>query len=296
MSWGVRGARRAAEVAGAGRSALGEARREVCLGVVVDASCPRWLAASARDALVPDRGGARLVVSDEALDVAAGGPCDAVLVLAGRDGGAAAAAARSLAATAPTALVAPPVPGRAAPEGAALVEVPAADETPARLGAWLGSACAHPLAVASAFPVCRSEVCADLARSCAAKNAAVAALSPGHGADLPVMCANQVGLALDMAAAHGRRLGAGRLAEAAGVCALGVLWRSCARALAARVPLPARATGALVGAAGTLATAAALSARLSLEGLAARGAAPAAARAPRATEGRDDGYVTIGEA
>lgn len=289
MSRGSFSFARVGEVAGAGRSALGEARRPVCLRVIVDRSCPRWLALATREALVPARGGARLVVD---ASWGAGEPCDAALVLAA---GVPTAVAACVAAGEPTALVLPAGSAQGAPEGADLLSVAAHDEVAQRLGAWLAQACPHPLAMASAFPVCRAAVCAERVRACAARNAAVAALPLGHGADLPVMCANQAGLALELAAAHGRRLDAARLVDLAGVCVLGTLWRGCARALAARTPLAHRAVGALMGGAGTILTAAALALRLSLEEVPARRAVTPGDAGPREARPADDGYVTIGD-
>lgn len=292
MSRGSFSFTRAAEVAGAGRSSLGEARRPVCLRVVVDTSCPRWLVLAVRAALVPGRGGARLVVGDA---WGAGDPCDAALVLAGE---ASPSASVCAAAGEPTALVVPTGVVPEAPGGVDLLEVVARDEVAKRLGSWLARACPHPLAAATAFPVCRAAVCAELTRACAARNAAVAALPLGHGADLPIMCANQASLALELAAAHGRRLDVARLADVAGVCALGVLWRGCARALAARTPLSTRVAGVLMGGAGTLVTAAALALRLSLEGAPGRRSMSPRAAEPRldtVAEATDGGYVTIGD-
>ncbi|WP_455139748.1 hypothetical protein [Thermophilibacter sp.] len=287
---------RAAEVTGAGRSALRESRGPVALRVVVCESCPRWLALAARDALVPARGGARLIVGDDRA-AASREACDAALVLGGSDGAGAAAASRLAASGEPTALVLPAGSCARAPEGAELLEVASADGAAGVIGPWLAGACARPLALASAFPVCRAAVCEELVRACAARNATVAALPLVRGADLPVMCANQVALALELAAAHGRGAGLARVADIGGVCALGALWRACARAIARRSALPGRVVGALVAAAGTVATGAVLSARLSVGEALPRGAAGGeAAPAPGRDASEEDGYVTIGEA
>lgn len=291
MSGSAQRARRAAQVAGAGRASAREARTPVCVRVLVDASCPRWLALAARDALVPDRGGARVLVEGADRPVAAEGP-DAALVLAGEGRGALAARAWARSGV-PTALLAPgSAPGA---EGVEAIAVSAPGELAAPLGAWLAAATDRPLAMASAFPVCRAAVCAARVRSCAARNAALAALAPAHGADLPIMCASQASLALETAAAGNLGLGAARVAEVAAVCALGTLWRACARALARRSGLPVRATGALVAAAGTLATGAALAAGRAAAASLARGGERTGAPAG-AGRARDDGYVTIGEA
>ena len=134
------------------------------------------------------------------------------------------------------------------------------------------------------------------------------AVSLVPGSDLPIMCANQAMLALDIAAAYGRDVSLERAAELAGVLGAGFAWRALARTLVGLVPGIGGLLKAGVGYGGTVATGRALRLRLELEdgtveipGPEPRPAETAPARAsfsaPRPEPSRpDDGYVTVGEA
>ncbi|MBM6675179.1 hypothetical protein H6A07_00220 [Olsenella uli] len=296
---------RVAEVAGFARAASRGRDERVLVRVLVDPACPRELTCAVRDALVPERPGA--VVEVLPLAGAAPGPeaPDAVLALVGPDSPREPLLAHARAG-APVALV---VEGlleapRLAPDelGAASVDVVAASSTEAlgdKLAAWLASVTDKPLALAANFRFCRRAVVDALVSRCALENAAVGAVRLIPGSDLPVMTANQLRLALDVAAAYGRPLEPARAAELLGVTGAALGWRSVARALLGALPglgVPLRAG---VAYAGTLATGTAL--RLRFEA-ADRPGGPAGATEgdlrpqvlldTRGDEG--DGYVTIG--
>lgn len=278
-----------------------EARRDrdarVCVRVHVDADCPRAVALAVRDALVAERAGGVVEVRDATDDH--GEAPDAVVVLAGRGdcGGLVGSYAR---AGVPVCVVvegALDAPEPELPEGARdLVGVLAVSEpadVPARLAGWLAGHAPRAIALAANFPFCRRAVTDELIARSAAENAVVGAVALIPGSDLPIMCANQSKLALDIACAYGRPTDLERVTEVAGVVGAGFAWRALARAALGLVPGLGGLVRAGVGFGGTLACGRALRARLEAQdaprprgGMAAR---PSAAAMPAA-----DGYVTIG--
>ncbi|MBM6774091.1 hypothetical protein [Olsenella profusa] len=301
-------AARVAEVLSSGRAAIKGRDARVALHVRVDPTCPHSLACAVRDALVPERPGGVVEVCSLASEPGSGAePVDAALVLVGVDAAAAVGVAASYARSGVNvafvvegALDAPEV--ELPEQAAALVGVVAASSAealPDRLAAWLARVCAHPLALAANFPACRRAVVDALVARCAVENAAVGAISLIPGSDLPIMCANQAKLALDVAAAYGRGVDASRAAELAGVLAGGLTWRALARALVGALPGVGGLVKAGVGFGGTMAVGQALRLRFEAEdALAGRdaheGATGEAAPVLLATaEDADDGYVTI---
>ncbi|HET9783663.1 MAG TPA: hypothetical protein VFP94_01765 [Terriglobales bacterium] len=115
---------------------------------------------------------------------------------------------------------------------------------------------AHPryrLALGRTFPPLRELLAVDLIRSVAVRNAALAAISAlpevfpnplslvlalgEMGSDTVLLTANQIGLAFELAALHGERVGwqaqAGRVAA---IVAGGLGWRTLARELVGLIP------------------------------------------------------------
>lgn len=256
-------AARAAEVAASGRTALREMSEPVWVHVVVDPSCPRELALAVRDALVPQRSTARVSVAPEAPSaLSAGGELpDAALVLVGDARRSLAEAQVILGDGVRVALVTGAgldAPGLGEGTGVDVVRAAGPEALRVELGAWLAAASDRPVAMAAAFPVCRRAVASVLTLSCASRNALLAALPAPAVADMPVMCANQASLALELAAAHGEGASAERLAEIVGVCAGGLVWRLVARALTSSLPGASLPLRAAVAYAGTLVTGRAL--------------------------------------
>lgn len=294
---------RVVEVLSSGRAAMKGRDERVVLHVRVDPTCPSGLARAVRDALVAERvGGVVEVMSlSGAPGPGANGP-EAALLLVG-EGPCADLASAYARSGVPVALVvegALDAPAVDLPDQtAALVEVVAAsspEALPERLATWLAHVCEHPIALAANFSFCRRAVVDALVSRCAVENAAVGAISLIPGSDLPIMCANQAKLALDVAAAYGRGLEPARVAELACVLAGGVGWRALARTLAAALPGVGSLVKAGVGFGGTMATGGALRLRFEAEETLARRPTPGEARAPvlLAMEGPDDaGYVTI---
>ena len=299
---------RALEVLSSGRSSFAQRDERVVVRVHVDATCPRPVAAAVRRALVAERPGGIVDVLGLAPAPEGAERADVALVLVGE--GPCAALARSYAgAGVPVAMVAegaldvPPL-GLDGQAGA-LVGVVAGSSEGAlldRLASWLAGVADKPLALAANFPFCRRAVTDALVTRRALENAAVGAVSLIPGSDLPIMCASQCALALDIAAAYGRDVDLERLAELAGVMGGGLAYRSLARTLVGLVPGLGAVLKACVGYGGTVATARAIRLRLELEdeGRKGRQAEPApptpdapASQALPATPPAD-GYVTIG--
>ncbi len=260
------------EVAGSGRDSLKGIDERLVVHVLVDPSAPRDLVCAARDILVPERPGA--VVDVMALadsGVRGGEKADVALVLSGEEplAGAVSHYARS---GVPVGIIvegALDVPALDLPEQAlALVGVIAAsspESLPDRLAEWLCAAVDKSIALAANFSFCRRTVIDSLVSRCAAQNAAVGAISLIPGSDLPIMCANQAMLALDIAASYGRGLEPSRAAELAGVLGAGLVWRSVARSLVGLVPGLGMLLKAGIGYGGTLATGNALRLRFEAE-------------------------------
>lgn len=294
---------RVAEVLSSGRAAIKGRDERVVLHVRVDPTCPRELARATRDALVAERVGGVVEVMTLS-DVPGPGAemPEAALVLVGR--GPCAEVASSYARSGvPVALVvegALDAPAVELPDqAAALVGVVAAsspEALPERLADWLTRVCEHPLALAANFSFCRHAVVDALVSRCAMENAAVGAISLIPGSDLPIMCANQAKLALDVAAAYGRGLEPARAVELASVLAGGLGWRALARALAGALPGVGSLVKAGVGFGGTMAMGGALRLRFEAEEALAKRPEPRETPAPvlLAVEGAEESdYITI---
>lgn len=237
--------------------------------VVVDPKVPRWLGETVRDALVPQMGTSTVSVqatSDFAGPVAG---CNLGIVLTGgSDDAAVLAALRSFArAEVPCAVCAETsleVPEAASDQSlAAVVSQVVGSEKDAlleKLCDWMLDS-ANPVAVSANFEFCRETETERLIQRCAMANAAVGTVNILHGADLPIMAANQAKLALDLAAAHGEGMSTSRMVEMAAVMAAAVAYRGVARTLCDRVRPLSFAIRGSVGYAGSLATGTALALR-----------------------------------
>lgn len=109
-------------------------------------------------------------------------------------------------------------------------------------------------AFVQAFPFARKEKIHQLVVSCASQNAMVGAVGFIPGADMPVMTANQLRLALDIAQLYDKPLDASRLAELGCVVGAGVLYRGVARSLLGVLPVVGPLIKASVGYGGTITT------------------------------------------
>lgn len=124
----------------------------------------------------------------------------------------------------------------------------------ARMGQWVCAACrAKRLAFAQAFPFVRRPLALETVNATSVQNAGVGLLFLIPGADLPVMTLNQAKMLLQIAAAYGQSIDAGRVRELAALVGGAFVCRAVARQLAAAVPVLGWAVKAAVGYSGTLA-------------------------------------------
>ena len=296
---------RAAEVAGFARSARRSRDERVSLHVLVDGACPDWLVCSVRDLLVAERAGAEVSVLPLGDAVPSPQGPDAALALVGHSSDVAPLDAY-LARGVPVALVVEdaqdvPAPGegRETASGPDALCAASPEVLADKLASWLSSVTGKGIALAANFPFCRDVVVRGLIARCAAENALVGAVSLIPGSDLPVMTANQMRLALDMAAAYGRPIEPARAAEVLGVACAGLGWRFVARTLVGLAPGLGSLLRAGVAYGGTQVTGGAL--RLRLEGPSPHAGDGSPASRPVADEAllagapaKETGYVTIG--
>ena len=287
-------------------AAQGGTGERVLVRVHVDRGCPREMALAVRGALVPERAGIEVDVRGTQPAPASPRP-DAAVVVVGAPGPAALLAGGYVRSGVPVAMVAQgalDVPAVELPEGpSGLVGIVASSDpaaVPGRLGSWLAGAVPHKeLALAAGLPCCRRPVTGSLVRRYALENAAIGAVGLVPGSDLPLICANQAKIALELACAHGRGLGPARAAELAGVLGAGFAWRALARAAVGLVPGLGPLAKAGIAYGGTVAEGRALSLRLApspspVRGTSRAGGALLAAPERDATGEAGGGYVTIG--
>ena len=299
---------RVSEVVGFARSASRGRDERLLVRVLVDSACPRELALAVRDALVPERPSARVEVLPLDAPMPTGELPDVVVALVGPESPMDAVVSHARAGV-PAAVVveglleAPGLQFDGVPEG--MVGVVAASSPEAlseKLALWLVSACDKHIALAANFPFCRGAVVDLLISRCSFENAIVGAVHLIPGSDLPVMTANQLKLALDIAAAYGCPIEPERALELLGVVGAGLGWRALARTLLGAVPGLGTLLRAGIAFGGTVATGNALRLRFELPSLAERAGesfAPDVAARPSAVlldavDASQDGYVTIG--
>jgi uncharacterized protein (DUF697 family) len=105
--------------------------------------------------------------------------------------------------------------------------------------------------IAGRLPVLRDAVVDELIRSCARKNAVVAAAVWIPGVDMPVLTLNQVRLVLRIGQAYGREVDRSRLPDLLGVVGAGFGFRTVARELLDFVPFAGWAAKGAIAYAGT---------------------------------------------
>lgn len=258
----------ALDVLNAGQQAFDSSQAPFLLLVLVAQDAPRDLACSVRDALRAECIGGEVVVMP--LDGYADfkGMADACLVLCGDDVSLSEAAAKSfLARRVPVALMADtslaiPRLSKEEGRGARTICTASPERALERLAHWLVFSCDKHMAIAANFEFCRSEEAFRLTNECAVQCAAVGALGFIAGADLPIICANQSKLALQLASIYGREPSLARAGDLVGVLGAGFGWRALARQLLTFVPGVGWAVKAGVAYAGTFGTARALRAKL----------------------------------
>lgn len=239
---------------GTRRRVFARAEEDVAISVLVDPRTPAWLARAVREALVPERTSAH--VSVRALGAAPVMPeGDACVVLSAGD-------VPQVGETAiPLCVLLPVTQVIASDDSSRVTLVPCVDarQVAPSLAAWLLAAVPHrELALAASFPFCRPAALRRIVARCARENAAVGALPLIPGADMPVMTANQLRMALEVLAAYGLGSSVREALALVGVVGAGLAYRQVAR----RLPKPTEPLGwalrGAVGYAGSVATGVAL--------------------------------------
>ncbi|MGN0287540.1 MAG: hypothetical protein ACI4B6_07725 [Atopobiaceae bacterium] len=262
---------RVAEVMAKGREAWASLGAPLVVHVWVDAQVPRWLAQAVKGALVPQMGASEVVVrdlEDLPLAVDASGAQMAMVLAGGSDRLVRSAIVEYATRAVPVAVCAQTsldVPDAGlGPDEAALVRPVIGSQAVQLLDglcAWMLDVSGDPVSVAANFTFCREAETERLIQRCALSNAAVGTVDVLHGADLPIMLANQSKLAFDIAAAHGEGMSASRVAELAAVVCAGLAYRAVSRAITSRVPGLGFVVRGAVGYAGSVATGRALALR-----------------------------------
>ena len=257
----------ALDVLKAGRVAQDSLDTPLILLILVDETAPYELVCAIRDAFVAERTNGEVVVCALGAYASRQGAFDACIMLCGDQVDLARIAAQTCAKRGiPVALVAETslsIPDCGAGDELPITSIVAqAERVTAKLARWLVRATDKHLAVGANFAFCRDEEVKRLTNECAVQCAAIGALGLVPGADLPVMCANQSKLALQIAAVYGHDLNLARAGELAGVVGAGFAWRAVARQAAGLIPGVGWLVKAGIGYAGTQATAAGLRAKL----------------------------------
>lgn len=106
--------------------------------------------------------------------------------------------------------------------------------------------------IARALPRFRAPATRQLTRSIAARNATIAVLPWGSSVHLPRMVTNEIRLAFDLAAAHGREIGPFRLPDAGAAMGMGLGLREVSRRARRRVGYGHRLINTAVAYGGTV--------------------------------------------
>lgn len=225
-----------------GREAEESMGADIHISVLVDPTCPSWLAAAVRDALVPERDA--LVDVHELVEHPVVAGYDVGIVLAGRSESLVRGAIRTFAGArqhviciAESSLDIPdtPLPSKL---GQYVADVVAGEHGPLyeRLANALIDATDKTVSCAANFEFCRSTATARLVSRCAAHNALMGIADFIPGAGMPLITMNQINLGFDIAATYGQGLSARRIPEVAVIIAAGLVYRGAARLLVRWLP------------------------------------------------------------
>ena len=225
-----------------GREAQESMSEGLHLGVLVDPSCPVWMACAVRDALIPERDALVDVASLEVPATVAG--IDVGIILCGGSAEQIRSAIRAFCTVRQHVVVvaesALDIPQTYMPSKLSqfVRSVVASEHGPLleRLASALLAATDKDVAFAANFRFCRESATADLVSKCAARNAVMGVLDFIPGAGMPLMTMNQVNLSFDIAATYGQGLSIARVPEVVFVVAAGVCYRGAERILSATMP------------------------------------------------------------
>lgn len=225
-----------------GREAEESMGEGIHLSVLVDPTCPRWLAVAIRDVLVPERD-ARVEVSPVVPHPKTLG-VDVGIIIAGRSESEVRSAIRTFAGARQHVVVVAessldiPETHMPAKLGQFVSDVVASEHGPLleRFAVALLDATDKDVSCAANFSFCRTAATAHLVSRCAAHNALMGIADFIPGAGMPLMTMNQINLGFDIAATYGKGLSLGRIPEVAVIIAAGLVYRGAARVLLRAVP------------------------------------------------------------
>lgn len=243
-----------------GREAEESMGESMTISVMVDPSCPRWLALAVRDALVPERDAHVNVSSLVDRPVTAG--VDVGIVIAGHSEEAIRGAIRTFAGARQHIIVVAEssldIPDTHLPAklGQFITDVVASEHGPLleRFANALLDSTEKDVSCAANFAFCREVATARLVSKVAARNALMGIADFIPGAGMPLMTMNQVNLGFDIAATYGHGLSIWRFPEVAFVIAAGIAYRGAARLLIRLLPSLGLITRVGLAYAGTLIT------------------------------------------
>lgn len=225
-----------------GREAEESMDEAMHLGIYVDTTCPKWLAATIRDAFMPER--------DARVDVFVldGRPSvsgvDVGIVVAGHSEALIRGAVRSFAGVRQHVIVVAEssldIPNANLPAklGQYISDVVASEHGPLyeRLANALLDSTEKDVSCAANFAFCREVATARLVSKVAARNAVMGVLDFIPGTGMPLMTMNQINMGFDIAATYGHGLSIGRVPEVIFIVAAGVTYRIIARFLVRSMP------------------------------------------------------------
>lgn len=243
-----------------GREAEESMGEALHLKILVDTTCPRWMALAIRDAFVPERDAVVDVMVLDGRPSVAG--IDVGIVLAGHSEALVRGAVRSFAGARQSVIVVAetsldiPETHLPAKLGQFITSVVASEHGPLleRLSNALLDSTEKDVSLAANFAFCRDVATARLVSRCAAQNALMGVFDFIPGAGMPLMTMNQINMGFDIAATCGRGLSPARVPELILIVSAGVLYRGVARMLVRAAPRLSILTKAIFAYAGTLTT------------------------------------------
>lgn len=220
-----------------------EASRRSCVRIAIelDEGVPQDLVNALKDALMPKSQTALLHIAalKSGKTVRINPDCDLALVVSGTGGLAIGAANAFAHLSIPCAIIVESSVEVASDEieqGVSLLCASNPSSLLEKLADWMVATNVAELALASNFDFIRQAVTKKCITERSMQNAVVGALPFGNNADMPIMCANQVLMTLDIAGAHGKEASIERLGEIASVVGVGFLSRSVARSTLGKLP------------------------------------------------------------
>lgn len=236
-----------------------ESRQKVVrIAIELDGGAPKDLVQALKNAFIPEDTTALLHIANLSKNYAVrvNPDCDFAIVVSGSEGlavGAANAFARSGVACCIVVESSVEVKAEALEMGVTILCASDSAVLLAKLADWMVGANIAQVALASNFSFVRGAVVNKFIKDKSSQNGVVGVIPFGNGADMPIMAANQVLMAFDIANAHGHTQTNERLVDAGVVVASSFASRSLARSITGKIPGFDWAIRGLIGAGATFA-------------------------------------------